>query len=493
MTGSAPRIVVSLPARDIGSAVAEVRTARAAGADAAELRADRLVPGEIERVDRLFPSPLALVATYRSRAEGGEGEDDPDRRRAVLSGLARHPFRWIDLELARDRGVDAELPPREQLGRIYSAHLGPSPPARWTGTLRELESVDGVGKLVVEAGVRTALQELLPEARRAGEDVVILTTGPSGPLLRAWSRRLGFPLVYASLPAGGGTVEASQVPVDLLRPYLEAEVPPPLFALLGRPVGHSASPAIHQRWIAADGERGLYLALEIADDREFVDALAPLAEGGFRGVNVTHPYKAVAVEAADELGRGAEACGVANCLTLRDGRVVAENTDLLAILRRLEELRASRAWDGGSLAVIGAGGAARATLAAARSLGIPATVHARRRAEADRLALAFAGEVPGRGRSPKPATLVVHATDVGREPDRPLEVPLGPLLAPGAYVLDWVYRPAQPTIRQATEAAGATYEDGWRLLVYQAAASFDLWWDHPPSEAAIGAVVAGGG
>ena len=487
MTRTRPLIVVTLPARRLSEVAAEIREAADAGADAAELRADRLPREEIDGVGRLFPAPLPLVATYRSKAEGGEGDDEPERRRTVLRALAAHPFRWIDLEIARDTDAAAELPPADRLGRIFSCHVDRGGEPAWSGPLGALESVEGIGKLVVRASVTEALGPLRVHAERVGAEVVVLTTGASGPLFRAWSRRFGFPLVYAAPAAGGssgGAVEPSQIPVDRLRPFLDADGEAPLFALCGRPVAHSLSPRIHATWMREEGRTGLYVLLEIADDREFLDALGPLADGGFRGVNVTHPFKAVAAEAASELGAGARACGVANCLTFRGGEIVAENTDLLAILRRLGELRAAGRWDGREVVVVGAGGAARATLAAARELGAAATVRARRAEAAHELARAF-GARDAPAERPTPGALVVHATDVGRSPGATLDVPLAPLLTSRTHVLDWVYTPASSVVRDAARAASASYEDGWRLLVYQAAAAYEIWWGRPPPESSV--------
>lgn len=493
MSHARPRIVVSLPARTVEEAAREAVAAREAGADAAELRVDRLPPAERTSIGRLFPSPIPLIATYRSRDEGGEGESDPAARRPVLLDLASRPFRWIDLELTRDLGLLPLLPAVDHLGRIVSCHLSEDGSGAWVDRLRELEEVDGIGKLVVRASVGEALRLLLPQAARVGEEVVLHTTGPSGPLLRVWARRFGFPLVYSALPEASGTapVEPSQLSVDRLGPFLQAEETPPLFAVCGRPIEHSLSPSIHAAWMRENGRTGLYVALEFADDREFLDALGPLAEGGFRGLNVTHPFKAVAAEAATELGAGARACGAANCLTLERGEVKAENTDLLAILRRLEELRASGRWKGGPLAVLGAGGAARATLAAARELGASATVYARRAEAARQLAGEFGARAGVVGDGPA-AELVVHATDVGRKLGSTLDLPLAGLVRPGTHVLDWVYSPVDPHVRRAAENASATYEDGWRLLVYQAAASYEIWWGEPPGESAVARAVAEG-
>jgi shikimate dehydrogenase len=495
MTEAPPRIVVTLPARTLADVRRQAGLAATYGADLAEVRIDRLPASERAAVGDLFPSPLPLVATLRSRAEGGEGPDDPGERALELLQLAGLPFRWIDLEYARDLPASIRLPPPDRLGRIVSSHLRQGAESGWERRLRDLASTDGVAKLVFPASVPLVLSRVLPElARRTDRSCVVLTTGPSGPLLRALAGRMGFPFVFAALPAGGSAppVEPSQIPVDRLRPFLDGGPGAPLFAVAGRPVDHSASPGIHARWMRDSGRAGLYIPLEFPDDAEFREALPSLAAAGFRGINVTHPFKAAALEAAAERRPGATACRAANCLTFRDGGVEAENTDLAAALRRLGELRAEGRWDGSELAVLGAGGSARATLAAARALSVSATVYARRPQAAANLADEF-GAAVGTGAPPHPHSLVVHATNVGRRDAGPAELPLAPLLGPRTHLLDWVYRPEVPTIASVARSAGSSYEDGWRLLVYQAAASFEVWWGSPPSPESVAASLAEGG
>jgi 3-dehydroquinate dehydratase type I len=494
MTGRPPLLVVTLPARSVPEAQAQIRHARDAGADLAEVRLDRFPIEERSRAADLFPSPLPLLATVRSQAEGGEGPNDPGERATVIAELGGLPFRWIDLELDRDVPAAVRLPPADRIGRIVSVHLRASETPRWEERLAQLTGADGLGKLVMRASVPFALKEILPRlAARSDPTRVVLTVGPSGPLLRALSKRLRAPIVFVSLPSvsGEAPVEPSQIPVDRLRPFLDADGEPPLFAVAGRPVAHSESPAIHSRWMRDDGRPGLYLPLEFADEGEFRESLPLLAEQGFRGLNVTHPFKAAAFAAATERRAGALACAAANCLTFRDGQVEAENTDLAAILRRLVELRDEGRWDGSALSVIGAGGSARATLAAARLLSVPATVYARRSEAARELAREF-GATAGGAPPSHPPPLVVHATSAGRREAGALAVSLGPFVGAGSHLVDWVYRADDPSLRRNSEAAGATYEDGWRLLVYQAAASYTIWWGREPAPASIAASLAEG-
>jgi shikimate dehydrogenase len=231
---------------------------------------------------------------------------------------------------------------------------------------------------------------------------------------------------------------------------------------------------------------GLFIALDFEDEREFTDCLPSLIEGGFRGLSVTHPFKEAAFEVADRAGPGAVACGVANTLSFDPEGIVAENTDLVAILRRLDELRSSGRWDGSSLGVIGAGGAARATLAAARSLGVEAFVWARRPGTAERLAQEFGARAVEDPKRTRPA-LVVHATTIGRAEAGPPTPPDLGWIRPGVHTVDWVYAVEDPVVRMAAVRAGTTYEDGSRLLVYQAAASYGLWWGEEPTPEEVSA------
>ena len=493
MSARRPVIVVSVPGRTPDAAAAQIARSAAGGADAAEIRFDRWSPADRARAGELFPSALPLLATVRSRAEGGEGPDDPAERAPLLRSLATLPFRWVDLELARDEPVADQLPPAERVGRVVSVHLPAYDAERWPRLWLELGRPPGIGKLVLPASVPELLDEIVPSiAGRRPAPVIVHSTGASGPLLRALAGRLALPMVFAAPPSDGGdeAVEPSQIPVDRLRPFLDAPGEPPLFAVAGRPVHHSLSPAVHSAWMRDDGHDGLFVALEFADDDEFLRSIPLLAASGFRGLNVTQPFKSAAFEGATDARPSAERCHAANCLLLTDDEVVAENTDLAAMVRRLEELRSAGAWDGRALTVVGTGGAARATLAAAVELGASASLIGRRAPEAARLASAFGARVGDPGGSP-PADLVVHATPVGRAGAGELAWPLSALVAPGGLLLDWVYRPAEPRLADAAARSGVRYEDGWRLFVYQAAASYALFWGRPPPEAAVARSIAG--
>jgi len=486
MSNFRPQVVVTLPARNVPAAREQADAASVAGADLAEVRLDRWPARERGRVGRLFPSSLPLVATLRSRAEGGEGPNDPVTRAAILTSVATEPFVFVDLESARDRGLQSTL---RELGRgiVLSSHL----PA--DVSMRELEArlaegapAGGLLKVVLPATLSRAVRDLLPLVEGApARRPLLMTTGPSGSLWRAWAGRLGLPWVFASLPENStaGAVEPSQIPADRMETFLAAP-DAPIFAVVGHPVEHSRSPSIHHGWMRRGGRAGIYVRLDIASADEFRLALEALPPRGVLGLSVTHPWKRIAYDCAGSRSADALTTGVANCLTFRERRVEADNTDLGAVQRRLEELRDLGRWDGRALTVLGGGGAARSTLAAAQRLRSRATILTRRSSDAVGLAAEF-DAIAGDPRESVPADLVVHATDVGRAGRGPLEIPLRPLLSSHSYLLDWVYDPDLPTIAEVARTAGATYEDGRRLLVYQAAASYRTWWGESPDEESI--------
>ena len=154
MSAELPALVVTLPARTIADARKQMEEARESGASFFEVRFDRFSEGELGRVSELFPSGSPLLATLRSAAEGGEGPDDPERRARILTELARQPFRWIDVELARDTAVARSLSRPGRLGLIVST-FSPVPlrESEWRSLLREAVPEASIRKVVAPASV----------------------------------------------------------------------------------------------------------------------------------------------------------------------------------------------------------------------------------------------------------------------------------------------------------------------------------------------------
>ena len=480
MNPPGPTYVVTLPSRTVDELRRETEAAQAAGADVAEVRVDRLPEPEQHRLDRLFPSWLPLLGTYRSRSEGGEGDDSAARRTPLLEYLSRVGFSLVDREIDRDPVLSG--PPGVLW--VASAHLGPEGVGRVASLLENaVDSATAWTKIVLPASFETLEADVLPNLDPPPRIRYCLhTIGPTGPVLRASAGRLGMAAVYASLPAGANApppVEASQLPVDRLR-LGGGDPSRPRFALLGHPVSHSLSPELHTTWMTTEKRPGLYVGLDVPTEADFGAAIRILPALGFVGVNVTHPWKFAAFRATSQRSDAVVRTGVANTLTFRPQGLEAENTDYRAVTRRLRELRSQGAWTGDAVVVVGAGGAARSAVVAVEDLGGRSLIVARRREEAARLAHELGAEAPRPGDYSR-ASLVIHATPAGRRETPTLEVDIAPFLGAGTRLLDFVYRPESPVLASLCRRAGARYEDGERLVRYQAAESYALWWGHRPS------------
>ena len=484
--------VVSSPARTVDGVRAELTVHAGAGADIVEVRVDRLPISERAGLDRLFPTPVPLLGTLRSRAEGGEGPDDPSERHRWLTAMCAAPFELIDLEVRRDRASGLPSAPSGEPRRwVRSMHLAGV--REWddaTCVMAETPPATAWTKIVVPATMDELVNRILPAVPPAGMSrYCVHTTGASGSILRAWADRLGMAAVYCAPSANGAdyrpdaAVEASQIPIDRLRPEA-MDADGPFFALLGRPTAHSQSPAIHSRWMRHARRKGVYVVADIASENELSLAVPALIRGGFRGFNVTSPWKEAALGLATTASAEATRIGCANTLTVDGTGVTAANTDQGAVVRRLRELRAEGRWTDDRLLVLGTGGAARAVLDAARELGADRWVIGRDRATTERVAQGFGARVWGQESSPS-FSIVFHATTVGRGRGATLEFAIAGALTRGSHLIDLVYAPDDPALETTARAAGATYEAGERLLRYQAAGSYRLWWgDGPPGEAA---------
>ena len=238
------------------------------------------------------------------------------------------------------------------------------------------------------------------------------------------------------------------------------------FGLLGRTLGHSWSPWIHN--LLGSAPYALF-------EREPEEVANFIRHGTWRGINVTIPYKRNAFELADETSDRAARLGVANTLVRRsDGTVFADNTDvggfswmLNRFCRRTMEASAKEALDGAPVLVLGSGGASRAVQAALAECGARASVVSRKGSDNYTNLIERHGD----------ARLVVNTTPVGMYPAcpaSPLTTEQLSALGHLGGVLDVVYNPARTGLCLAAEGLGIPYESGLAMLVSQAKQSSEL-------------------
>ena len=258
-----------------------------------------------------------------------------------------------------------------------------------------------------------------------------------------------------------------------------------LAIVIGDPVRHSLSPAIHNAGFAACGLDWVFLACEVPEGR-VPDALAGAVALGIEGLSVTMPHKAAVAEAVDELSPTARLLGAVNCVARHGDRLVGHSTDGGGFVDALAD-EAGWAPAGARCAVLGAGGAARAVSLALAEAGAaevavvnrtPRNAASAAALAGDRGRVAEAGEIGG-------FDLVVNATPLGMSGHSGPPTPLDPtLLQPGQLLVDLIYEPAETALLAAARERGLRAFNGVRMLVHQAARAFELWTGtEPPVEA----------
>ncbi len=249
-----------------------------------------------------------------------------------------------------------------------------------------------------------------------------------------------------------------------------------LAGVIGWPVGHSRSPRLHGFWLDQYGIDGAYVPLAVPPER-LEQAIRALPALGFRGANVTVPHKEAALRAMDRVDAVARRIGAVNTIVVgADGLLEGRNTDAYGFITNLR--RGAPGWrpESGPALVLGAGGAARAVVAALVDAGVPEVrLHNRTAAKAE----ALAGDIGGPIRViPEPdvagAALLVNTTTLGMTGQSPLELDLTDLPA-DAVVTDIVYTPLITPLLAAAQARGTVIVDGLGMLLHQAVPGFEAW------------------
>lgn len=259
----------------------------------------------------------------------------------------------------------------------------------------------------------------------------------------------------------------------------------PLAGVIGHPIAHSKSPQLHQHWLKTYGLPGFYIPMDVVSD-DLENVLKTLPKMGFVGVNITVPHKEHVMQIADLITDRATLIGAANTLIFRkDGKIHADNTDGYGFIENLRQ--GAPHWDpkSGPAAVLGAGGAARAVVAALLDVGVPEILISNRtKVRAEKLQDDFGKRLTvvdwvQAGNMLEEASLVVNTTSLGMMGKPELRVPLDGLQK-SAVVTDLVYAPLKTRLLLEAEKVGCTTVDGLGMLLHQAVPAFERWFGQRP-------------
>jgi len=456
-------IVCSVLEPDVASTERRLRDDAPAGCGLVEIRGDLLSTEELLAVVSRATRPV--VVTLRGPDDGGHYQgSDEDRRSALVSAL-RAGASYIDVE---SDGALRDLAEGDHAGRVILSHHGsacvaeelqatyasmaPSRAAR-------LKIVPGAGA-VSEIG---AIRELLQVARRDGRALACFASGRQGAVSRLLAPAWGSWGTYASAGRGAETAEGQFPAVDMLETHdvLGIRDETRRFAIVGSRVLRSPSPSMHNAAYRGAGMDARYFPLELDDLDECLPLIGPGGTLRLEGLAVTMPFKEVArtrCAEVDDVGRLSEAV---NTVLVNDGGWSGFNTDGPAILQLVRD-RIDPA--GARVAVLGAGGTARAAATVLGRAGSEVCLFNRTMSRAREAAGALGIEARRSNEIGEwEWDILVQATPLGADGEE--AIPSDRLR--GRVVLDAVYGPETPLIRRAREQ-GLEAIDGFDLLVAQA-------------------------
>ena len=462
-------------------------------ADMLELRIDGIPDPDLPRL--LAARTRPVIVTNRPAEEGGLYAGTEARRLQLLEEAANLGAHYVDIELSAARRFTGK-----GAKRIVSFHDFRTMPADLSAIRRQLiQAGADVAKIALMANDimdNLPLFNLLRDAAREDKiPTIAICMGEAGLISRVLSPKFGGFLTFAA-PTVSGHLRPSgpgQISVKRLREefrYHKITRDTAVYGVIGNPIGHSLSPAIHNAAYEETGVDAVYVPFLVKDVRPFVPAFREI---GVKGFSVTIPHKEAALHAADEVDEIARHIGAANTLYERDGKLRATNTDCEAAVGALEKGLASQAGaPQGSLllnkrvVVIGAGGAARAMAFGLVERGANILIVNRTRERGERLAREANQIGPGSCRSEGPEALagaefdiLCNLTSIGMHPDVEATPVPREILRPQHVVFDAVYNPLETRLLREAREAGCTTVPGLEWFIGQAAAQFELMTGRP--------------
>jgi len=494
MSENPARVCAVVAEETVDAARAAIKQASAV-ADLIELRLDYLRdfdfadPSSLRLL--LEHKPLPVIITCRAASEGGRQPVADNIRLRLLVEGARQLADYCDVEAAY-YGEAALLPP--DLSRlIVSYHNFAETPADLTSIYDRVTALPAaVHKFVTRAHTLTdslASFKLLERARVENRRVIVLAMGQAGFVTRVLGPAFGSFLTYGALGQGRGSAPGQPTCDELADLYRVRRISraTSITGIIGSPVAHSASPAMHNRAFAELGLDFVYLPFETKDLAGFFSRFVrpSTREIGWnpRGFSVTIPHKSAAIPLLDEVDSPALKAGAVNTVVVNEECLIGYNTDVRGAMGPLEE---ACELAGESCAVVGAGGAARAVICGLLGRGARVSVFARDRGKARLLCESLGVSVsPLESLASSDARVVINTTPVGMRGHSEGSSPIPAASLRGRSVAyDLVYNPLETQFLEDARAEGCQAISGLEMLVAQAALQFELWTgQRPPVDA----------
>jgi 3-dehydroquinate dehydratase / shikimate dehydrogenase len=475
------RVCVSVCAKSFADMEAACARARELG-DIVELRLDCVDNGDpnpwLQSISATQPGPF--IITYRPSEQGGH---------RVLSRAEREAFWKRDrdslLRVLFDIESDLVLEGAFDWARaIVSHHDFAGVPKNLERIYERLAATPAhVVKIAVQANDITdclRIFHLLDRARKEQRNLIAIAMGNAGVATRILGPSRGSFLTYGSLEDETATAPGQVTARQLRSVYHLDDInnDTMICGLIGLPVMHSVSPHMHNAAFMAEGVNGVYLPLEVRDVESFIKRMVhPRTrelDWNLRGLSVTAPHKSSVIELLDWVEPDAREIGAVNTIVVQGHELRGYNTDVHGLIEPLTK-RVGSLKDL-SVAVIGAGGAARAAVWALQRAQAKVSLFARTSVNVKALAQEFGvGCEPVQSASFTNYDVVINATPVGGAELVDRTNAVAEQLDGAGLVYDLIYNPLETEFLKQATKAGCETLGGFEMLVAQARLQFELW------------------
>jgi 3-dehydroquinate dehydratase/shikimate dehydrogenase len=455
-------------------------------AELIELRLDFLRDfdfGNVNSLDHLLEDkPLPVIITCRSISEGGAQYVDEQIRIRLLVEGAKGLADYCDIEAASYADAARLSPDASRL--IVSYHNFDETPDNLNAVYGRVTSVPAaIHKIVTHARTITdslTIFKLLDRARDEAKPLIAMSMGQAGVITRVLGPSRGSFLTYGSIARGKESAAGQMTCEELINKYRIRRLSrgTSITGIIGAPVGHSASPAMHNRAFAELDLDSVYLPFEVEATAEFITRMVrPTTremDWNLQGLSVTIPHKTSIIPLLDDLDQTAREVGAVNTVAVCDGKLIGYNTDARAFL---EPLAGIHALAGAKCAVLGAGGAARAVIHGLLQSGANVSLFARSVERGRAIAESFGIDVsPIESLLSSDAAIIINTTPAGMRGHSEGTSPVPRAALRGRQIAyDLVYNPSQTRFLADARAEGCQTIGGLEMLVVQAAVQFALW------------------
>ncbi len=452
-------------------------------ADVIELRFDCLNPDQVDHAIENLPAiDKTYLLTYRPSEQGGL---------RVLPLNARLMF-WKKIlpaldgrDLLIDLEADVNFPFRfDEAKVIRSAHFFGNPPEDLRPAFFELADLgEGIVKIAASAKVITdtiSAWKLIETAVREKKNIIPIAMGEAGKWTRILGSSHGAFMTYAALDADEATAPGQITAADLIDVYRVKHLDgnTKIHGIVAGNTSYSISPWMHNAGFRTAGENRVFVPLQVADLDEFIKRMVRPEtreiDLNFAGFSVTNPHKQGIIAHLDQIDETAGKIGAVNTVKIEDDKLFGYNTDASGFINPLIDLYGELR--GTSVAVVGAGGAARACVYSLTKGGAEVTLFARDVGKAESLANSFKVRFDSIPQSFTGFDIVVNCTPLGTKGEtEDKTIATAAQLTDVKLVYDLVYNPTETRLIREAKSAGVKTLGGLEMLIAQGAEQFRIW------------------